>query len=109
MGYTGEGVKVAIFDTGLHKQHPHFKNIKDRTNWTNEKSMDDGKLRFYIEHFHPNIAQIYPICMDGRRHLKPCRGGFRGGVDRGAHSLLALVNNIFISLVLYHIPQNDFL
>ena len=42
MGYTGEGIKVAIFDTGLHKQHPHFKNIKDRTNWTNEKSMDDG-------------------------------------------------------------------
>lgn len=42
MGYTGQNVKVAIFDTGLHKYHPHFKNIKDRTNWTNEKSMDDG-------------------------------------------------------------------
>lgn len=42
MGYTGQNVKVAIFDTGLHKHHPHFKNIKDRTNWTNEKSMDDG-------------------------------------------------------------------
>lgn len=42
MGHTGQNVKVAIFDTGLHKSHPHFKNIKDRTNWTNEKSMDDG-------------------------------------------------------------------
>jgi subtilisin family serine protease len=45
MGYTGEGVKVAIFDTGLHKQHPHFKNIKDRTNWTNEKTKDDGMMK----------------------------------------------------------------
>ena len=103
MGYTGEGVKVAIFDTGLHKQHPHFKNIKDRTNWTNEKSMDDGKLRFYAEHFHPsittNISNLY-----GRK-----TGGSREGVDRGAHPLLALVNNILISLVLYYVPQNDFL
>ena len=90
MGYTGEGVKVAIFDTGLHKQHPHFKNIKDRTNWTNEKSMDDGRLRFYIERFHPRKTTAK-------------------GVDRGAHPLLGLVNNILISLVLYYIPQNDFL
>ena len=41
-------MKVAIFDTGLHKHHPHFKNIKDRTNWTNEKSMDDGKPRWIL-------------------------------------------------------------
>lgn len=36
------GVKVAIFDTGLSKSHPHFKKIKERTNWTNEKTYDDG-------------------------------------------------------------------
>ncbi|XP_050396545.1 membrane-bound transcription factor site-1 protease [Patella vulgata] len=44
MGYTGSGVKVAIFDTGLASDHPHFKKgrIKDRTNWTNEKTLDDG-------------------------------------------------------------------
>ncbi|XP_052062556.1 membrane-bound transcription factor site-1 protease-like [Mytilus californianus] len=44
MGYTGAGVKVAIFDTGLAENHPHFKRgkIKDRSNWTNEKSLDDG-------------------------------------------------------------------
>ncbi|XP_055692717.1 membrane-bound transcription factor site-1 protease isoform X1 [Lutzomyia longipalpis] len=42
MGVTGRGVKVAIFDTGLAKSHPHFKRIKERTNWTNEKSLDDG-------------------------------------------------------------------
>lgn len=44
MGYTGTGVKVAIFDTGLAEDHPHFKKgrIKDRSNWTNEKTLDDG-------------------------------------------------------------------
>lgn len=42
IGITGKGVKVAIFDTGLSKTHPHFKKIKERTNWTNEKSLSDG-------------------------------------------------------------------
>ena len=41
-GYTGQGVKVAVFDTGLPPSHPHFRNVKDRTNWTNEKTLDDG-------------------------------------------------------------------
>ncbi|KAL3859602.1 hypothetical protein ACJMK2_009816 [Sinanodonta woodiana] len=44
MGFTGSGIKVAIFDTGLAEDHPHFKSgrIKDRTNWTNEKTLEDG-------------------------------------------------------------------
>ena len=42
MGHTGKGVKVAIFDTGLARNHQHFKRVKDRTNWTDEKSLDDG-------------------------------------------------------------------
>uniref|UniRef100_A0A8C4S5P3 Membrane-bound transcription factor peptidase, site 1 n=1 Tax=Erpetoichthys calabaricus TaxID=27687 RepID=A0A8C4S5P3_ERPCA len=42
MGHTGAGVKVAVFDTGLSEKHPHFKNVKERTNWTNEKTLDDG-------------------------------------------------------------------
>ncbi|XP_013391143.1 membrane-bound transcription factor site-1 protease-like [Lingula anatina] len=44
MGYTGANVKVAIFDTGLAEDHPHFKRgrIKDRTNWTHEKTLEDG-------------------------------------------------------------------
>uniref|UniRef100_A0A9R1SCC8 Membrane-bound transcription factor site-1 protease n=2 Tax=Cyprinus carpio TaxID=7962 RepID=A0A9R1SCC8_CYPCA len=42
MGHTGSGVKVAVFDTGLSEKHPHFKNVKERTNWTNEKTLDDG-------------------------------------------------------------------
>lgn len=41
-GYTGQGVRVGVFDTGLSENHPHFRNIKDRTNWTNEKTLNDG-------------------------------------------------------------------
>lgn len=41
MGVTGRGVKVAVFDTGLAKTHPHFKKMKERTNWTNEKTLED--------------------------------------------------------------------
>ena len=42
MGITGAGVKVAVFDTGLAKNHKHFKKVKERTNWTNEKTYEDG-------------------------------------------------------------------
>lgn len=27
-GYTGAKVKMAIFDTGIRADHPHFRNIK---------------------------------------------------------------------------------
>lgn len=37
MSVTGKGIRVAVFDTGLAKNHPHFKRVKERTNWTNEK------------------------------------------------------------------------
>ena len=40
-GYTGAGVRVAIFDTGIHADHPHFRHITERTNWTDEQSLDD--------------------------------------------------------------------
>lgn len=42
LGIRGARVKVAVFDTGLPKNHPHFKRVKERTNWTNEKTLDDG-------------------------------------------------------------------
>ncbi|EPY81783.1 membrane-bound transcription factor site-1 protease preproprotein [Camelus ferus] len=44
MGYTGANVRVAVFDTGLSEKHPHFKNVKERTNWTNERTLDDAGL-----------------------------------------------------------------
>lgn len=42
MHVTGKGIRVAVFDTGLARDHPHFKRVKERTNWTNEKTLDDG-------------------------------------------------------------------
>lgn len=42
MGVTGAGVKVAVFDTGLSKTHPHFRRVAERTDWTNEKTLEDG-------------------------------------------------------------------
>lgn len=42
MGITGKNIKVAIFDTGLAASHSHFKNIKERINWTNENTQEDG-------------------------------------------------------------------
>lgn len=41
-GYTGAKVKMAIFDTGIRLDHPHFRNIKERTNWTNEDTLNDN-------------------------------------------------------------------
>ena len=41
-GFTGRGVKVAIFDTGLASSHKHFRKVVERTNWTNEKTLDDN-------------------------------------------------------------------
>ncbi|KAL6517046.1 Membrane-bound transcription factor site-1 protease [Orobanche hederae] len=41
-GYTGTKVKMAIFDTGIRTNHPHFRNIKERTNWTNEDTLNDN-------------------------------------------------------------------
>ncbi|KAL6523530.1 Membrane-bound transcription factor site-1 protease [Orobanche gracilis] len=41
-GYTGTKVKMAIFDTGIRTNHPHFRNIKERTNWTNENTLNDN-------------------------------------------------------------------
>lgn len=42
MGYSGRGVKVAIFDTGLPRNHPHFRHVKERTDWTDEQTLEDG-------------------------------------------------------------------
>ncbi|XP_078169721.1 SITE-1 protease [Carex rostrata] len=41
-GFTGSKVKMAIFDTGIRVDHPHFRNIKERTNWTNEDTLNDN-------------------------------------------------------------------
>ena len=37
----GQNVKVAVFDTGLNANHPDFKHIKERVDWTNENDLND--------------------------------------------------------------------
>eukprot|EP01114_Cavostelium_apophysatum_P015127 TRINITY_DN4060_c1_g1_i2.p1 TRINITY_DN4060_c1_g1~~TRINITY_DN4060_c1_g1_i2.p1 ORF type:complete len:1010 (+),score=235.23 TRINITY_DN4060_c1_g1_i2:192-3221(+) len=40
--YTGTGIRVAVFDTGLQRYHPHFRNVIEIKNWTDEDTSDDG-------------------------------------------------------------------
>ena len=54
----GDGVKVAIFDTGLPKNHPHFRRVMDRTNWTEEKTLDDGKIIQFVSE-NPSKGKPY--------------------------------------------------
>ena len=54
----GDGVKVAIFDTGLPKNHPHFRRVMDRTNWTEEKTLDDGKIIQFVSE-KPSKGKLY--------------------------------------------------
>jgi hypothetical protein len=34
--------QVGVFDTGVRDDHPHFRRIKDRSNWTHQDSLSDG-------------------------------------------------------------------
>jgi len=59
-GFDGEGVKVAVFDTGIDSKHAHFTHIDERTNWTDEDQLKDG-----IGHgsfVAGIIASKYPQC-----------------------------------------------
>lgn len=40
-GYTGRGVSVAVFDTGLSFHTQHFPNVVSRTDWTGENTTHD--------------------------------------------------------------------
>ncbi|KAI5709308.1 hypothetical protein M8J76_015087 [Diaphorina citri] len=41
LGIRGSGVKVAVFDTGLSSDHTGFNNVAERTDWTNENTLED--------------------------------------------------------------------
>lgn len=40
--FLGEGIRVAVFDTGLARHHPHFGRVRERTDWTGENTLDDA-------------------------------------------------------------------
>ena len=39
---TGKYIKVAILDTGLEANHPHFKNVIHRIDWTDGNNPNDN-------------------------------------------------------------------
>mmetsp|Transcript_1171 Transcript_1171/g.3431 ORF Transcript_1171/g.3431 Transcript_1171/m.3431 type:complete len:1157 (-) Transcript_1171:13-3483(-) len=41
-GFKGAKVRMGVFDTGIRKDHPHVKNIEERSNWTHEPTLADG-------------------------------------------------------------------
>lgn len=40
-GYTGKGVRVAVFDTGVVEDERYFGNVVERTDWTGERTLED--------------------------------------------------------------------
>lgn len=64
-GYTGQGVSVAVFDTGLLPDHRHFPNLVSRTDWTGENTTTDhvGHGTFVagiIAGHHPQCPGLAP-------------------------------------------------
>ncbi len=47
MNNLGAGIHVAIFDTGIQDGHPHFPNIAEVTNWTDEKNDHDSMKKYF--------------------------------------------------------------
>ena len=59
-GFTGQGIRVGIFDTGMKSTQKHLRNVKWRSNWTYQPSRADG-------HGHGtsvagSIASVHPDC-----------------------------------------------
>ena len=59
-GFAGTGVRVGVFDTGIPTGHTHFKNVKLRTDWTHEGTLED-KLG-HGSHVAGCIASAFEEC-----------------------------------------------
>ena len=42
LGHSGAKVRTGVFDTGVRADHPHFRKVKERSNWTHEDTLSDG-------------------------------------------------------------------
>lgn len=71
LGFTGSGIRVAIFDTGLSKKHKHFKNVVEQTNWTDETEDVDkiGHGSFVAGIIASTSAQCPGIAPDSMLHI----------------------------------------
>lgn len=64
-GYTGQGVSIAVFDTGLIPDHKYFPNLVSETDWTGENTTHDrvGHGTFVagiIAGHHPSCPGLAP-------------------------------------------------
>ena len=50
-------VRMAVFDTGVRSDHPHFRHVKERTNWTHENTLNDGGALLLF----PSSSQFGPF------------------------------------------------
>ncbi|UPR03231.1 subtilisin-like serine protease [Chloropicon primus] len=42
LGFTGQKIRVGIFDTGVRQDHPDLKHVEFRSNFTHQQSLSDG-------------------------------------------------------------------
>lgn len=55
----GAGIHVAVFDTGIQDGHPHFPNIAEVTNWTDEKNDHDSMKQSILNRLIHNLIFIF--------------------------------------------------
>lgn len=60
-GYTGAKVKMAIFDTGIRADHPHFRNIK---------VMVDLEWLFLVDVDKLNDEELYRSAQIGQMKIR---------------------------------------
>ena len=65
LGYSGQGIRMGIFDTGIKGDHPDIDNIVERSNWTHQKSLADGLghgsfVAGVIASHHPDCPGLAP-------------------------------------------------
>lgn len=41
-GFSGTGIKMGVFDTGIKENHPDVEHVDERSNWTHEPTLADG-------------------------------------------------------------------
>lgn len=41
-GFSGQGITMGVFDTGIKENHPDVEYIDERSNWTHEDTLEDG-------------------------------------------------------------------
>ena len=64
-GFSGQGIRMGIFDTGIKEHHPDVDHIEERSNWTHEKTLSDGLghgsfVAGVIAGHHPDCPGLAP-------------------------------------------------